>query len=390
MNKSTIGVVTSTRADYGIFRPLLFKLREYQDQINLELYVTGMHLSDKFGMTVNQLYSDGFEPTFAVPIITNDENIAQETAEAIARFGDIFIKHKPDLLIVLGDRYEIFGIATAATIHHIPIAHIHGGELTDGALDNVFRHAITKMSYLHFASTESYRKRIIQLGEHPSRVFNVGAMGVENCLSLPLLSLDSLNELLNTSLRDFIVVVFHPETMSEVAPVEQYREVVAALQPFASTNQFVFIFSNSDPGGQLINEEIERFCTTSTNSIWFKSLSTLHYLSLVSHAKMIVGNSSSGIIEAPSLHTPTVNIGNRQKGREAAKSILHVPTNISSIHKAVQLLLNEPVPEEFFRSPYGSGGSSDAIANTLLNVSMKNIELAKPFYDCEGEAHDEF
>lgn len=382
MSKRTkIGVVTSTRADYGIFRPLLFKLRD-ADQFQLDLYVTGMHLSKAFGETVHNIIEDGFTPTYRIEILNEQENIAQETADTIAKFSAIFAQDAPNLLVVLGDRYEIFAVATAATFHKIPVAHIHGGEVTDGALDNVFRHSITKMSYLHFSSTESYRNRIIQLGEHPDRVFNVGAMGVENCLNLPLLSKSELSSSIGVALDNYIVVVFHPETMSAISPLKQYQDVLQAIKPFEHM-QFIFIFSNSDPGGQLINQEIELHCANAPESYWFKSLSSLQYLSLIKHSRLLLGNSSSGIIEAPSLHTPTLNIGNRQKGRVAADSVVHVSNDSQHIQAAVEQILSHEMEASAFASPYGQGNSSERIFEILQQYPFESIQIAKSFYDLE-------
>jgi GDP/UDP-N,N'-diacetylbacillosamine 2-epimerase (hydrolysing) len=380
MANRTIGVVTSTRADYGIFRPLLFRLRD-EPSVQLDLYVTGMHLSHAFGHTVDAIRADGFEPKVCIDILGTREDMGQEVADTVGRFNTQFALDKPDLLVVLGDRSEIFGVATAAMMNRIPIVHIHGGEVTDGALDNVFRHAITKMSYLHFASTASYRKRIVQMGEHPDRVFDVGAMGVENCLTLPLLSKGDLSAELGVELGDYVVVVFHPETMRATAPVDQYKNVLRGLEGLGD-KQCIFIFSNSDPGGLAINEAIEQHCAA-TGATWFKSLQALHYLSLIKHAEVLVGNSSSGIIEAPSLGTPTLNIGDRQKGREAAASVVHVGDEPEVIRAALARILANPFREADFQSPYGDGGTSQRIADILTRYPLEQIELAKAFYDID-------
>lgn len=380
-----ITIVTATRAEYGILHPLITRLLAC-DQWETQVVVTGTHLEEEFGYTCHEIERDGVPIYRKIPITEKDDNayaVSRTMANALCGFGAYFKEEKPDLLILLGDRTEMLAIASAAMNERIPIAHLHGGELTQGAVDDCVRHALTKMSYLHFASTEAYRNRIIQLGEDPARVFNVGALGVENILREQLLSRQELKTVVDFPVdRPYAVVTFHPVTLEKATAEQQVRELLVAMRQREDLF-FLITKANSDAGGRRINELLEAETEKCSNMELVASLGMKRYLSAVKYAKFVLGNSSSGIIEAPALQVPTVNIGDRQQGRIQAKSIVNCQPERTSILTAIDRVLG--MQGMVFNNPYGDGHTSKKIVEILKEyMSLEHIDLKKKFYDLPG------
>lgn len=380
-----ITIVTATRAEYGILHPLITRLLAC-DQWETQVVVTGTHLEEEFGYTCHEIERDGVPIYRKIPITEKDDNayaVSRTMANALCGFGAYFKEEKPDLLILLGDRTEMLAIASAAMNERIPIAHLHGGELTQGAVDDCVRHALTKMSYLHFASTEAYRNRIIQLGEDPARVFNVGALGVENILREQLLSRQELKTVVDFPVdRPYAVVTFHPVTLEKATAEQQVRELLVAMRQREDLF-FLITKANSDAGGRRINELLEAETEKCSNMELVASLGMKRYLSAVKYAKFVLGNSSSGIIEAPALQVPTVNIGDRQQGRIQAKSIVNCQPERTSILTAIDRVLG--MQGMVFNNPYGDGHTSEKIVEILKEyMSLEHIDLKKKFYDLPG------
>lgn len=386
--KHTVCVVTGSRAEFGLLLPLLQKLHT-EPTAELRLVVTGSHLSQAFGNTVTEIERADLpiHARIPLPLGQGTAEMIGATAAAMSAFGAYFAENRPDLLVVLGDRYEIFGACTAAAMHGIPIAHLHGGETTEGAVDEFLRHAITKMSYLHFTSCEAYRRRVIQLGEAPERVFNVGASGVENALHTPLLSLAELQENLSFDLtsRPYAVVTFHPVTLEQNTAERQMAELIAAMDSFPAMG-FIVTKANADAGGAAINAIWDEAAKDRPNWYVTPSLGMKRYLSALKSAQMMLGNSSSGIIEAPAMHIPTVNIGDRQKGRMMAESILSCPPERSAIVSAMTRALTPEFQAlaHAVSCPFGDGTTSEKITAALLRfLNRGDFSTKKQFYDVE-------
>lgn len=375
MAKRKICVVTGTRAEYGL---LYWLMKEIQadDKLELQVVVTGMHLSPEFGLTYRQIEEDGFLINEKVEILVSSDTavgISKSIGLATIGFADAFDRLKPDLLIILGDRFEMLAVAQTALVNRIPIAHLHGGELTYGAYDDSIRHSITKMATWHFTSTEEHRNRVIQLGEAPDRVWNVGALGIENILKVPLLTKEELY--MDLSLQKdlpFFLITYHPETNGEMRGI---HALLHTLNDYSSMN-LVFTKSNADNGGRFINEEIEKYIQGHKNAYLFDSLGQLRYLSAVKHAKAVIGNSSSGLIEVPYLQTPTVNCGDRQAGRERPSSVLDTEISEESIKQALDVALQYSGPYEQI---FGDGHVSRKIVKILKEIPSYSIQ--KEFYD---------
>ena len=370
--KRKICTVTSTRAEYGIMSRLIEKLYRDSD-IEFQLIATGMHLSEKFGHTIDEIT----QPIAKTIDIEVEKEPSHSLALTIEKFSKTFKELQPDIIIILGDRYEIMGVAQAAMLNNIPIAHINGGDVTQGAIDDAIRHSITKMSHLHFTSCEEYRKRVIQLGENPDRVFNVGALGVENVKTVPLMNKDELEKSLDFKFNKHnLLVTFHPITLENNSK-EQFIELLNALEDLDETN-IIITSPNSDEGNEEIFELIEKFINEHNNVKFYKSLGMKRYLSTLQFVDAVVGNSSSGIAEAPSFGIATVNIGNRQKGRIQASSIINCPPEKESILKAI----NKAFAEDFSntKNPYEKENTSDNIIKILKTYNLNNI-LEKAFYD---------
>lgn len=378
-----ICVVTGTRAEYGLLAPLMKKM-ELSEEIELSVIVTGMHLSPEFGNTYKTVEADGYKNIDKIEMLLSsdtDVGIVKSMGLGMISYADSLSKINPDFLLVLGDRYEVLSIVTAANVLKIPVIHLHGGEKTEGAYDEAFRHCISKMSYLHFTSTEEYRKRVIQLGENPERVFNVGAIGVENIKKLDLISKDELEKKIGMKINNqFFMTVFHPVTLEKNSVEIQLGELLKAIKD--SNIDTVFIKANSDTNGRVINNKLEEFCKQNTTKYkLFSSLTSQEYLSLIKHSRGLIGNSSSGILEAPSLKIGSLNIGDRQKGRITAESTISCNPISSEIKDGIERILSAEFDEvvKNSTSPYGDGEVSDKIIEKILN--LKAVDLKKSFYD---------
>ena len=370
-----ICVVTGTRAEYGLLAPLMSLLKQDSD-IDFQLVVTGAHLSAQHGSTLKFIEQDGFVANALVDLALSDDSalgVANAAGRATSQLADAFAKLKPDVVVVLGDRYEILGAAQAALILGIPIAHIHGGEVTTGAFDDSIRHAITKMSNLHFCAAEDYQRRVIQLGESPDTVFNVGALGVDVLLNIPKMSRDELSSVVGIALgKELLLVTFHPTTRSEMTVATELHELLSALEHFALAT-IVFTGVNADPGYSLVNNEIQKFVARdSSRRVLHNSLGQKSYINLMSIADVVIGNSSSGIIEAPALHVATVNIGTRQDGRLRADSIIDVKFGQNEIRTAIETALSPLFKSRCSTatSKYGYGNTAKNIADTLKNAPL--------------------
>lgn len=379
-----ICVTTATRAEYGLLRPLIKALKEHKD-FHLQLLVTGAHLSPEFGLTKVFIQNDGYVIDEEVEMLLSSDTaigISKSMGLGLIGYAEAFNRLKPDAVIILGDRYEMLAMASAAVISKIPIIHLHGGEITEGAYDDAIRHAVSKLSYLHFTSTEAYKKRVVQMGEDPERVFNVGAIGIDNINSLPLLSKSKLEEDLNILFKKYnYQVTFHPETLGTISAEEQFKNLLQALDK-EEDSFFVFTKANADTDGRIINQLIDEYVALNKEkAIAFHSLGVLKFLSLVKVCDAIIGNSSSGILEAPSLNTATINIGDRQKGRIQAKSIINCDNQVESISQAIQTIKEVGFRKtlEGMVNPYYNGGAIDKIMNVLEN--KVDFKVVKHFYD---------
>lgn len=381
-----ICVVTGTRAEYGILKPLINRIQR-DPSLELQIIATGMHLSPEFGLTFQEIEQDGFKINERIEMLLSSDTsvgISKSIGLGMISFSEAFKRLTPDLIIVLGDRYEAFAAASAASITKIPIGHIHGGETTEGAFDEAFRHAITKMSFLHFTSTETYRKRVIQLGEHPKRVFNVGAMGIENIKNIDYLTKSDLEKSIEFDLNSkYALVTFHPVTLESNTSQEQFKNLLVALDQFKSL-KIIFTKANADTDGRIINQLIDQYVNeNSDRAIAFTSMGQLRYLSAMKYCDLVIGNSSSGIIEAPSFFIPTVNIGDRQKGRVQANSVLNCRPMEEDIVFAIDKALSRHDEKGFekFKNPYGEGEVSVHIIEILKGFLNQPIEIKKSFYD---------
>ena len=381
-----ICIITGTRAEYGLLKSLIKKINQ-DEELQLQLIATGMHLSSEFGLTYKEIENDGFNIEEKIEILLSSDTpvgISKSMGLAMISFSETYERLKPDMIVVLGDRYEIFAAVNAAHVARIPVAHLHGGETTEGAVDDAFRHSITKMSYLHFTSTEEYRQRVIQLGENPSKVFNVGAIGIENINSIDLLSKEEFESSINFKLgKKNILVTFHPVTLENDTSENQFNNLLDAIDKVPDL-KIIFTKSNSDTSGRIINKMIDTYVQKNKDiSISFTSLGQLRYLSAMKYVDAVVGNSSSGIIEAPSFGIPTVNIGDRQKGRIQAESIINAKPIKEEIHKSLIKALSLEFKQEIrnILNPYGNGDVSEKILIELKRSLNTGVELKKVFYD---------
>lgn len=380
-----ICVVTATRAEYGLLRGVLHHIQN-DPELELCLIVTGTHLIPEFGYTVREIEHDGFPIAEKISLemrADTPEDVSRIMGQAFLAFSDVYLRHKPDFLIVLGDRYELIPICFCAVNSGVPIAHISGGETTEGAVDEVVRHCVTKMSYLHFPGCETYRKRIIQLGEAPERVFNFGDPGVENARKMPPLPREELSDSIGFSLMEpYFSVTFHPVTMEPADAERQIDELLAALAEL-SQYRFLITKANADAGGALINRKLTRFADAHSNCLLVASLGIRRYLSSLKYAEGIIGNSSSGIVEAPCFGIPTINIGDRQKGRLQAESILNCPPEKEAILRTIR---ESQTPDFRHRAsqavnPYGGGDTAEHIVRTVKEALCHPIRLQKTFFD---------
>lgn len=379
-------VVTGTRAEFGLLYWLMKEI-ELDRKLQLQLVVTGMHLSPEFGLTYKEIEKEFRIDKKIEMLLSSDTPIGISKSMGLAQisFAEVYEELQPDMVVLLGDRYEIFAAATTALVCRIPIAHISGGETTEGAFDESIRHSITKMSHLHFVAANEYRKRVIQLGEHPSRVFNVGGTGIENILRLKLLTKEEFEKSIGFELgKKNILVTFHPVTLECYTAESQFQELLNALDTLEDT-RIIFTKSNSDTDGRIINQMIDDYVIKNKNkSIAFVSLGQLRYLSALSLVDAVVGNSSSGLMEAPSFKIGTINIGDRQKGRVRASSVIDCKPNQKSISTAFERLYSPEFKSTLkeVENPYGNSRASEKILLELKKVNLDNI-LKKSFYDLE-------
>lgn len=381
-----ICIVTGTRAEFGLLRPLIEQIRDDVD-FDLQLVATGMHLSPEFGYTVDEITQAGFRVDRKVECILSSDSsvgISKSIALAVSGFADVFADLRPELLIVLGDRTEIFASVIAGAMANIPIAHLHGGETTEGAYDEAIRHSITKFSHLHFTSTESYRKRVIQLGEQPDKVYNVGAIGLDSIKKMKLLNKEDFEKSIGFTLaKKNILVTYHPVTLEKDSPVETFQSILNVLDVLKDVG-IIFTHANSDKNGRVINRMILDYVNKNSHkSVEFKSLGQLRYLSALQFVDCVVGNSSSGILEVPTFNIATVNIGDRQKGRISNKSVIHSDNSLKSIEKSINLALSSEF-REAIRSQnqlYGDGNATERIIQILKN--QDKISLKKSFYNID-------
>lgn len=379
-----IAVITGTRAEYGLLKPLIQKVNNDTD-FELQLIVTGMHLSPEFGMTINEIIDDKYPITKKIEVLLSSDSgvgVVKSMGLTMISFSDALSELKPDMVIVLGDRTEIFAAVVSAYTLGIPVSHVSGGETTEGAYDEGIRHAITKMSYLHFTSTDLYRKRVIQLGEHPNRVFNVGALGIDNIKNLKLLSKKAFEKSIDFTLdKKSVLITFHPVTLESVTAKSQFKELLIALDQLEETT-LIFTKPNSDKDGRVIIKMIDEYVKSNSNkAISFISLGQLRYLSAIKHIDIVLGNSSSGIAEVPYFKKPTINIGDRQKGRIMSKSVINCAPNKKDITLAIKKAFDDKFLDEIQiqPNPYGNGTTSAQIMEILKNHPVNSIK--KSFYD---------
>ncbi len=379
-----ICVITGTRAEYGLLRWLMDGI-ERSAKLQLQIVATGAHLSPEFGLTFREIEADGFRIDRKVEMLLSSDTslgITKSMGVAMIGFADALAELAPDMVLLLGDRYEIFSAAAAATIARIPVAHLHGGETTEGAFDEAMRHSITKMAQLHFVAANEYRRRVVQLGEDPTRVFQVGGLGIDNMLKLDLLDRPALEAALDFRLAERnLLVTFHPATLDQGSATAQMEELLAALDTLEDTH-LIFTLPNADTQGRILGQMVEAYVAQRPNARAYASLGQLRYLSAVAQVDAVVGNSSSGVAEVPSFHKATINIGDRQKGRLKAASVIDCEPQRESIKAALamaystefQAILRETC------NPYGEGGASEKVLRILENYDFSS-SLKKMFHD---------
>ncbi|GAC33442.1 UDP-N-acetylglucosamine 2-epimerase [Paraglaciecola polaris] len=382
-----VGVFSGTRAEYGLLYWLLKDI-DNDDELELILIVSGMHLSPEFGLTYKSIESDGFTISEKIETLMSSdtkEGVAKSIGLGVLGFTDALSRQKPDVIVILGDRFEALAMAQTAMILGIPIIHLHGGEITEGAYDDAIRHAITKLSYLHGTSTEEYRQRVIQLGEAPERVFNVGAVGLDHLNRGSFMSVDELSESLGFRLRkSFFVVTYHPVTLTGEEPESSFKELLDSLDEFPEY-QVILTYPNADDGGRSIIPLLENYASDNTGRVLaIPSLGQKRYLSAVKYSSAVIGNSSSGIIEVPSFDVATIDIGIRQKGRLAAKSVIHCKPYRKDIVNAIAAGIKKTYKtnDEVVLNPYGQGDASSQIVTLLKELKVNPF---KSFYDLNVE-----
>lgn len=385
MRKRKICVVTGTRAEYGLLYWLMKEIKA-DEELELQIVATGQHLSPEFGLTYKTIEADGFAIDAKVEMLLSSDTpvgIAKAVGLGTIGFADALDRLKPDIMVLLGDRFEALSAAQTAMMLRIPFAHLHGGERTEGAIDEAIRHSITKMAQLHFVSEPEYRSRVIQLGEAPSRVFEVGAVGIDNIVRLPLLSLENLENQLDFSLgENFFLVTYHPETQSDKSPAEAIHILFDALGAFPDY-KVIFTQANSDAGGRIINALVEKYAAENPCRVLsVKSLGQVRYLSAMKLCSAVVGNSSSGLLEAPVLHRPAVNIGDRQKGRKRYPSVIDCAEDRESIEAAIKKAVSDTFEKEMNKMimPHADGKIAVGIKEILKTTSLEEI-CRKQFYD---------
>lgn len=379
-----ICIITGTRAEYGLLRWVMQGIKD-DAELTLQIIATGMHLSPEFGLTYREIEKDGFQIDSKVEMLTSSDTpvgIAKSMGLGLIGFADALDDLKPDLIVVLGDRFEIFAAISAALVARIPVAHLHGGETTEGAFDEALRHSITKMSHLHFVAAKEYRQRVIQLGEEPDIVFLVGGLGIDNIKRLQLFDRAELEASLDFKLGlKNLLITFHPVTLETATAVDQMTELLAALGTLPDTH-LIFTLPNADTDGRALIQMVHQFVAQHPNARAFTSLGQLRYLSCIAHVDGVVGNSSSGLAEVPSFKKGTVNIGDRQRGRLQASSVINCQPTQQSIGAAVQRLYSPAFQAGLneVRNPYGDGGASDAVVKVIKHFELGGL-VKKVFYD---------
>ena len=382
--KRKICIVTGTRAEYGLLRWVIQGIKD-DPELTVQIVATGMHLSPEFGLTYRDIEKDGFQINYKVEMLVSSDTplgIAKSMGLGLIGFADAFNALQPDLIVVLGDRFEIFSAVSAALVARVPVAHLHGGERTEGAFDDALRHSITKMAHLHFVAAEEYRQRVTQLGEQPDRVFLVGGLGIDNIKRLKLLDRADLEASLGFDLgQKNLLITFHPVTLEVSTASNQMEELLAALVELKDT-QLVFTLPNADTDGRILIKMVEQFAKEHTNAHVYTSLGQLRYLSCVSHFDGVVGNSSSGLTEVPSFKKGTINIGDRQRGRLQAESVINCEPTRLSISFAVERLYSATFQDGLTQvlSPYGEGGASEKVVQIIKYFEIDGI-AKKSFYD---------
>ena len=384
-----VAIVTATRAEFGLLMPVIRELRKLESKdFKAELIVTGTHLSNKYGMTVQEIEANGFRIDHRVPVSVKsdtEQDISVNQAEVLIKLTDLFVKHVYNAVILLGDRYETLAAAIAAGNTRTPVMHLCGGDTTEGAIDEWIRHSITKISYLHFTTNEESRRRVIQLGEAPERVFNFGSTSIDNILHAA--DMTKAEALASVGLADcsYAVCTYHPVTMEEGGVEEQIASFLAAIKVFPDL-QFIVTKSNADQGGGRINALLDEAEAGISNLHVFTSLGVRRYLSLMKYAEFVLGNSSSGIIETPAFHVPTVNIGDRQRGRLQSPGIINCAPDTQSIVMAVKTAISDEHKAvcKTVESPYGDGHAGEQIAAKVYEAVVNGgIDLKKKFHDLE-------
>ena len=390
MSRVKIAIVSGSRAEFGQLLPLLIKLED-DDYFDLQFIVTGSHLSPSRGNTISEIENYPIKISKCIPIPSIDDNtqrgIAKQISEVINAFSDYFLQSKPDLMLVIGDRYEIFAVGITANILLIPIIHICGGSTTSGAIDETYRHSLSKMAKYHFVTCDEYRKRVIQLGEQPQNVFNVGSLAIENCLKMTIATEDELRNCIGLKKDEkYCVVTFHPVTLEKDASDNEMNELISALDSFKDYS-YIITLSNTDSGGNRINELWIEAAKSRSNYYVVPSLGIRRYLTALKYSEMMIGNSSSGTTEGPAMHIPTIDIGDRQKGRLFAKSLIHCEPEKNSIVEAIEKANSKQFREmlKTVSNPFGAGDTSTKIVKILKKITQKDIELKKDFYDVNFE-----
>lgn len=383
-----ICIFTGTRAEYGLLCPLMNEIKK-ENTLELQTIVTGAHLSPEFGLTYHEIEKDGIHIDEKIEMLLSSDTpvgITKSMGVELIGMADALERLKPDILVVLGDRYEAFIAATAAMTAKIPIAHISGGDSTEGLLDEAIRHSITKMSLLHFPSTEVYKRRIVQLGENPDRVFNVGALGLDNIKKLKLLSRQDFETSADFKLREInFLVTYHPVTLSKISAEVTFQNLLDALDLYPEAG-IIFTQSNADSNGRIIFKMLEDYVShNKTRTKLFKTMGQIRYLSAIQYVDAVIGNSSSGILEVPAFYKPTVNIGVRQQGRIMPPSVICCDEDTKSIKFAVETALSEEFKSSIKNqsNPYWNGGAAEKIVEVLKNYNLSKDCLMKSFYNVE-------
>ena len=386
-----IAVFTGTRAEYGLLYWIIKGLHE-SDQAELQLLVGGMHLSHEFGYTIKQIETDGFPIVERMEFLLSSDTslgISKSMGLALISTAEVLQRQQPDLLVLLGDRFESLAVAQAAVVAGVPVVHLHGGETTEGAFDEAFRHAITKMSHFHFTSTEVYRQRVIQLGESPQRVFNVGAPGIDSIKHLALLKRDELSDVIGFNLdTPFFLVTYHPVTLTSDGAQQALQNLLVALNQYPR-HQLLITYPNADTHGRTLVELLDAYKSKNLQRVnLVHSLGQLRYLSAMKYCDAVLGNSSSGLIEAPAFGVPTLNIGDRQKGRIQGNSIVQCDNSQNDIELGLKKVMNVEFRKKcrLTVNPYGEGDASEKILQFLLTEQLGKNYLAKPFFDLEFKA----